>query len=171
MEITGFVESLRQDLAAAAAAGGEETRDAAERLLLALEPAVRLTLMEALAQAAAEITSELPSGSVEVRLRGREPELVVNLPVPEPAPPAPAEIAEEADDGAIIRLTLRLPEQVKQRAEELAGRSGQSLNSWLVSALRRATSGHAVDVDLDLSSIPTFDPPGRRGPRRMSGWV
>jgi len=96
MDITPYVESLRQDLAAAAEAGGPEARAAAERLALALDPAVRLALMDALSQAAAEITAELPAGSVDVRLRGREPELVVDVPTmplpvppPPPAPPSP----------------------------------------------------------------------------------
>ena len=80
MDITPYVESLRHDLAAAAEAGGPEAKAAAERLALALDPAVRLALMDALSQAAAEITSELPTGSVDVRLRGREPEFVVDVP-------------------------------------------------------------------------------------------
>jgi len=88
MDITPYVESLRQDLAAAAEAGGPEARQAAERLALALDPAVRLALMDALSQAAAEITSELAAGSVDVRLRGREPEFVVDVPTMPLAPPA-----------------------------------------------------------------------------------
>src|SRR5690242_19071839 len=87
MDITPYVESLRHDLTAAAEAGGPEARAAAERLALALDPAVRLALMDALSQAAAEITAELPAGSVDVRLKGREPQLVVDVPAV-PMPPA-----------------------------------------------------------------------------------
>jgi hypothetical protein len=64
--------------------GGEEARSAAERLLLALDPALRLTLMEALSQAAAEIGQSLPGVGIDVRLKGREPVFVV-----EGAPRAP----------------------------------------------------------------------------------
>src|SRR3712207_2334954 len=129
MDITPYVDHLRSDLAAAAEAGGPDIKAAAERLTLALDPAVRLVLMDALSQAAAEITSELPEGSVEVRLRGREPELHVDVPsigsaaeppappMP-PAPPAPPE--DDDEDGAIARITLRIPEAVKTRAEEIA---------------------------------------------------
>jgi hypothetical protein len=185
MDITPYVESLRQDLAAAAEAGGPEARAAAERLALALDPAVRLALMDALSQAAAEITSELREGSVEVRLRGREPELVVDvpsgpaLPAP-PDPPAPPSLPgsaneEDEEDGTIARITLRIPEAVKFRAEELAAKSGHSLNGWIVHVLRTATKERgAINVDIDLSSIPFFDdgrPRGRQGPRRMTGWV
>ncbi len=179
MDLTPYVENLRHDLAAAAEAGGPEARAAAERLALALDPAVRLALMEALSQAAAEITSELPAGSVDVRLRGREPQIVVDVPSGPPleAPTgpthrgAPAEEPSEADDsGDVARITLRLPESVKFRAEELATRGGHSLNSWIVNAVRAATRDRGVEVD--LSSLRTEAPPGHgRGPRRMTGWV
>jgi hypothetical protein len=182
MDLNPYVESLRRDLAAAAEAGGPEARAAAERLVLALDPAVRLALMDALSQAAAEITAELPAGSVELRLKGREPQLVVDVPAPaDDLPTAPVATAaspaagadEEDDDGAVARITLRIPESVKSRAEELAARSGHSLNSWIVNAVRAATARGRVDVDIDVSSIPLFDEgrPGRRGSRRMTGWV
>ena len=188
MDITPYVESLRHDLAAAAEAGGPEAKAAAERLALALDPAVRLALMDALSQAAAEITSELPTGSIDVRLRGREPEFVVDVPTmpmqapTPPAPPAPpgaAEGDEEAEDDAMARITLRIPESVKYKAEELAAKGGHSLNSWIVNVVRAATRDRGVHVDVDLSSLPFLDgqfgqnfPPGRpRGSKRMTGWV
>lgn len=183
MDITPYVEHLRSDLAAAAEAGGPEAKTAAERLALALDPAVRLAFMDALSQAAAEITSELAAGSVDVRLRGREPEFVVDVPtlaMPAPAaptppsPPAPPE-ADEDDDGTVARITLRIPESVKSKAEELAGRSGHSLNTWIVSVVRNATRERAIEVDIDLSSLPFFDDGprgrGRGADRRMTGWV
>ncbi len=185
MDITPYVEGLRQDLVAAAEAGGPEAQAAAARLALALDPAVRLALMDALSQAAAEITAELPAGSVDVRLRGREPQLVVDVPAvaphaaPQPpTPPSPPGVEDDADaeDGAVTRITLRLPETVKYKAEELAAKGGHSLNSWIVNAVRAATRERgAVNVDIDLSSLPFLDgagsPPGRGRGRRMSGWV
>jgi hypothetical protein len=180
MDITPYVESLRHDLAAAAEAGGPEARAAAERLALALDPAMRLALMDALSQAAAEITAELPAGSVDVRLRGREPELVVDVPrLPPAAPTAPSapaagEDAEEAEDDAVARITLRLPESVKYKAEELATKGGHSLNSWIVNVVRNATRDRSVHVDVDLSSIPFAEDAGfarGRGSKRMTGWI
>jgi hypothetical protein len=181
MDITPFVDSLRRDLMAAADAGGPEARASADRLALALDPAVRLALMEALSQAAAEITSELDTGSVDVRLRGRDPEFVVDVPsLPAPdatgaaATPTPASTPDDEDEGDLARITLRLPESVKYKAEELAAKGGHSLNSWIVNAIRAATRDRAVTVDIDLSSIErsTDTPPCRgRGPRRMTGWV
>src|SRR6478609_4323556 len=91
MELTPFVERLRRDLSDAAAAGGPEAQAAAERLALALDPATRMMLLEALSQAADEITGELEHDAVDVRMSGREPEFVVTpiAPAAPPAPPAP----------------------------------------------------------------------------------
>lgn len=178
MDITPYVESLRRDLLAAAEAGGDEARLVAERLSYALDASARLALMEAVSQAAAEISTELPQGGVDVRLMGRELAFVVEAPTAAvPAPPAPPvpPRPEEVEEGDLARITLRIPESIKAKAEEKAAANGQSLNTWLVSIIRAATSDHAINVDIDLSSIPFFghDPfkGGNRGNRRMTGWL
>src|SRR5919107_1105439 len=165
MDITPYVDNLRRDLVAAAEAGSDELKQAAERLSYALDPSARLALMEAISHAAAEISAELPDGSVDVRLVGRELDFVVEVappaampePPPPPAPPAPP-LEEEAGD--LARITLRIPEAVKARAEEKAAAAGQSLNTWMVNAVRSATNDHSINVDIDLSSIPFvgYDP-------------
>ena len=191
MDITPYVEHLRRDLLAAAEGAGEELRSAAERLGFALDPAARLALMEAISQACSEITAEMPAGGVDVRLDGRDLAFVVEAPVAgpplapaPPAPPAPAE-PEELEDGSTARITLRLPESVKARAEDAAADAGQSLNTWLVNVVRSATRQGAINVDIDLSSLPQLladnfpfgsgGPPGsgrgRGSSKRMSGWV
>src|SRR5580692_8773429 len=137
MDITDLVNSLRRDLASTAEVGGPEVKAAAERLLLALDPALRLTLMEALSQAAADVGAALPGVSVSVRLQGREPVFVVEG---APAPTQPEEAFDEAETEATARITLRIPENLKIRAEALAARRGQSLNTWLVGAARAAAS-------------------------------
>ncbi|MEQ6902823.1 toxin-antitoxin system HicB family antitoxin [Nocardioides sp. YIM 152588] len=175
MDITPYVDSLRRDLLAAAEGAGAEAREAVERLGFALEPAARLALMEAISQAAAEITAAMDDGGVDVRLDGRDLDLVVHAPTPEPAPaPQPVATTEADDEGDVARVSLRIPESVKARAEEAAARAGQSLNTWLVGVVRRATSDEAIRVDVDLSSIPTqadFPFGTRRGNRRMTGWL
>ena len=177
MDITPYVDSLKRDLMAAAEAAGPEARAAAERLTYALDPAARLAMMEAISQAAAEITAELPSGGVDVRLDGRDLAFVVHAPSAAPQPPAPPSPPsfDEDEDGGLARITLRIPESVKTKAEEMAAKSGQSLNTWLVNVVRSATREGAINVDIDLSSIPFFgnDPfSGKnRGNRRMTGWV
>ena len=180
MDITPYVDSLRRDLVAAAEAGGPEVKQAAERLAMSLEPSARLALMEAISQAASEITTEMRSGGVDVRLNGRELDFVVetahvNAPSA-PAPPSPPRPDEAEEEGGLARVTLRIPESVKAKAEEFAARSGHSLNTWLVNVVRAATRDNAINVDIDLSSIPFLtggsDPfSGKRGGKRMSGWV
>src|SRR6201991_3156485 len=101
MDITPYVDSLRRDLVAAAEAAGPEAQAAAERLTFALDPAARLALMEAISQAATEITAEMPAGSVDVRLDGRELAFVVETPAAPPAPtaaPAPPSSSEAEDE-------------------------------------------------------------------------
>ena len=178
MDITPYVESLRRDLVTAAEGAGDELRQAAERLAFALDPAARLALMEAISQAASEITAEMPAGGVDVRLDGRDLDFVVHSPeaVPAPPPPPPPPTATEPEeDGGVARITLRLPESVKTKAEDAAAAAGQSVNTWLVNVVRAATREGAINVDIDLSSIPFMggnDPfGGNRGPRRMTGWV
>jgi hypothetical protein len=177
MDITPYVESLRRDLLAAAEAAGPEAREVTERLAFALDPAARLALMEAVAQAAAEITAEMSDGGVDVRLDGRDLAFVVHsTPITTTTAPAPAPEDDTEDEGATARVTLRIPESVKTKAEEMAARSGHSLNTWLVNVVRAATNrDSAINVDIDLSSIPFLgntDPfSGTRGSKRMSGWV
>ena len=185
MDITPYVDSLRRDLLAAAEAAGPEAHAAAERLTFALDPSARLALMEAISQAATEITAEMPAGGVDVRLDGRELAFVVDAPAAPAAPPAPPAPPpppgfEDEEEGGIARITLRLPESVKTKAEEFAARSGHSLNTWLVNVVRAATREGAINVDIDLSSLPFVggnDPFGGQGPfggkrgRRMTGWV
>lgn len=178
MDLTPYVDSLRRDLLAAADGAGPQAREVAERLGYALDPAVRLAVMEAISQAAAEITAAMPSGGVDVRLDGRDLDFVVAPGAPEvpelPRPatgPAPAEISGE-DEGQ-ARVSLRLPESLKARADDAAARAGQSLNTWLVNLIRAATSDRAPDAD--QSGLPFGDdfPFGSKpgSSRRLTGWL
>lgn len=190
MDLTPYVDNLRRELAVAAAAGGEDARALAERLTGTLESATRLALMEALSAAADEITRDLAPGSVEVRLRGRDPSFVVTQPLagePDEDDPRaarsdslrsalagavevamgvrpPAESPADAEDGGTSRITLRLPEHLKPRIDEAAGRAGLSVNAWLVRVVSAA--------------LAPGDPgprPGRPGGsqfgRGYTGWV
>lgn len=114
---------------------------AAELLGGALESSARLVLLEALSDAAAEITTRLADSSVEVRLRGRQADLVVNQTVPAPAESAePILTAEPLDGGELIRLTLRMPEALKTHVEQLAAELNVSVNAWLVRAVASAVN-------------------------------
>jgi hypothetical protein len=168
MELSTYVDRLRNELLVAAQAGGEEARALAERLIAPLDSATRLVLLEAMAAAADEITRDLAPGSVEVRLRGQNPSFVVTPPPTEEAfadatdsrTPVPA-IRTEGDEGGTSRINLRLPDSMKLRAEGAADREGLSVNAWLV----RAVAG-ALEPE-DRGSRP-----GSQGGRQSySGWV
>lgn len=170
MDLTPYVSRLRDELAVAAGAGGDEARALAERLTAPLESAVRLTLLDALSTAMEEVTRELAPGGVDVRLRGVDPEFVVTPPLrpeafqeePAPAPAAPAPAAD-AEDGTMARINFRLPAHLKARTESAAAAEGLSVNAWLV----RAVSG-ALDGGERVSA------PGRgrhSGGQGFTGWV
>jgi hypothetical protein len=114
-------------------------------------------------------------GSVDLRLRGQEPSFVVTLPPAEPvtdhAPatadaPSPAP-APEADDAAMVRINLRLPEHLKGRVEDAASQAGLSVNAWLVRAATTALTGSG-----DQNSWgPRDDRRAPRGGQHFTGWV
>ncbi|MEU4244150.1 hypothetical protein [Actinoplanes sp. NPDC026619] len=158
MDLTPYLEALRADLAAAAAPGGPETTRAAEMLGHSLEASARLALLEALSDAAAEITTRLTDATVEVRLRGREADLVVTRTAPEqPDLPPPPPTGGEGD---LTRLTLRMAESLKTHVEQMAAAEGVSVNAWLV---------RAVTSSLTSRNQPQ---PGRseRSGKRMTGY-
>ncbi len=162
-----YVEDIHRQFAAAAETGGEEAKAQAERLFAPLESAIRLALQDALAAAAEEITCELAPGSVELRLRGREPEFVVNLPHLEPQPEdtehrVSGRVAPDGDEGATARVNLRLPEHLKARVDEAAAHEGLSTNTWLVRATSAALDRNASGRRQDRQSAT--------GSQRYTGW-
>ncbi|MBG0566756.1 hypothetical protein [Actinoplanes aureus] len=168
MELRPYIDAVRHELALAAAAGGEDARELAERLTAPLESAIRLALLDALSQAAAEITRDLAPGSVDVRLRDREPSFVVTQPPADPwtepatAAPPPAPAPAPGEDEATVRISLRLPENLKNRVEQAAAGAGVSINTWLIRAAAAATdSGTARPASVTATS----------GSQRYSGWV
>lgn len=177
MDLTPYVDNLRHELAAAADAGGDEARALAERLTTPLESAVRLTLLNALSDAMGEVTRDLAPGSVDVRLRGLDPEFVVTPPPAQepyeqaeedesapggaraPLPPVPP----DGDEGSAARINFRLPAHLKTRVEGAAGQEGLSVNAWLVRAVATA-----------LEPGEPGRPAGRsrhRGQQTYKGWV
>ncbi len=155
MDLSPYVDTLRGDLEAAAAAGTEETQATARLLSGALDASLRLCLLDALSALAAEVTA---SGDVEVELRvhGREPQVVVTAPAPDAPEPSATDLPED-DARGTARLTVRLPEALKERAEEQAGRDGLSVNAWMVRAVHGA-----------LHPSPTVP---ARAPRRTTGYA
>jgi hypothetical protein len=149
MQLDGHIQAIQQDLANTAGLGDEATSQAAQRLIETLGSTLHLRLLDLLGEATLEISGQLASGRVEIRLAGREPELVV--------------ITEEAADSVPVdpgeeyagRITLRLPETLKNAIETAAAEEGMSTNAWLVRTLRR-----------------TIAPPSfKRGRNRLQGYA
>ena len=181
MDLRPYVEAIQSQLVLAGGAGDEQAAAVAERLTAAVDPAVRLAIQDALVAAVEEITCELAPGSVELRLRGRDPEFVVRQPAapvpplaagpgdqrdgpgftgqPVPAPP----VAADADEGGTARVNLRLPDQLKLRAEQAAAAERMSLNAWLVKAVSAALERPAPAAS--DTAMPVV-----RG-RRYVGWA
>ncbi|MBC2643854.1 MULTISPECIES: toxin-antitoxin system HicB family antitoxin [unclassified Rhodococcus (in: high G+C Gram-positive bacteria)] len=145
MDLGIYVSRLRDDLTAAAALGDEQTRATAAALAAAVEPAARLLLLSALTDFAGEVSSELGNRTVGVRLDGTEVAVDVHRTPPTPGPDG--ERAATAEDlgaafdnvtGDISRVTLRLMDQIKSKAEEAASANGVSLNSWVSQAVQGA---------------------------------
>jgi hypothetical protein len=144
MDLQPYVDGVRHELSVAAAAGGPDAEALAERLTAPLESAIRLALLEALSEAAEQITRNLAPGSVEVRLRGRDPEFTVSSGIEDGAevPDGPAFVAPESEhDGGTWRVTLRLPENLRAGVDATARADGLSVNTWLVRAVTAALGG------------------------------
>jgi hypothetical protein len=140
MELSQYVEGLRRELGTLTRFAPAEVVELADRLAEALDSSVRLTLLEVLSAAAAEITDRLDETVVDVRLNAGEPEFVVTAvaaPAPEP-PPSQASDAAGSDEAGTARMTLRLSEALKTRIEAQAVAAGLSVNSWLAHAAIRA---------------------------------
>jgi predicted DNA binding CopG/RHH family protein len=133
VQLQRYIDSLKADLTAVAELGDETTADAAGRLVLTLQASVGLRLLDALSEAALELSDKIPGGHVEVRLTGQDPELVFVS--EEPETPAAA-----ADEAFTARITLRLPEALKEAVEKAASREGVSVNTWIVRALGRTST-------------------------------
>ena len=142
MDLNEYTEMLRREVASVTKFGGEELAQMAEMLADALDSSVRLTLLEVLSAAAAEITTRLDDAVVDVRLSGGEPEFVVTTTPGEPAgePPAP-EPGDVSDD--MTRITLRLSGPLKARVDAAAAAAGLSVNAWLVRAISSALDATA----------------------------
>jgi len=129
LQLDSHIQAIQQDLAETANLGDQAAAEAARRLSEALGSTLHLRLLDLLGEAALEIGGQLGSGRVEVRLAGREPELVV--------------VMEDASDAVQVapgeeytgRITLRLPESLKNGVEAAAAQEGISTNAWLVRTL------------------------------------
>lgn len=183
MDLTPYLETVRHGVTAAAALGDDTTRGVADRLGDAVEASTRLALIRALSDAAAQVSAEVAPTSVELRMSGGDPDLVVVVPAPAaeptlllPEPPSPPvdEPNAQDDDEPLARISLRLPMSVKTTVDQLADRDGISTNAWLLRAVMDALGGRpsapAPPVPpAPLGDVGPFGPHGVFGPHGPFG--
>jgi len=125
--------------------GAPELAEVATELMTALRPALEQTILGVIQEAASEISAQLVGQSVEVRLSGGEPSLVITE-----ERGRSSDLQEEFE----ARVTLRLPNSLKSLIEESASSAGDSMNGWVVDALRtragRRTAGNRVEETFQL---------------------
>ncbi len=194
MDLTRYLQNLRDDLLTAASVGDENARQAAALLTGALEPAARLAIMNALSDLAAEVTGALQDTTVELRLDGRDVRVSVTRHADESVTSShsddspftkrvdadrngtseqPPEDAASAEDlrqamqdagGELSRTTVRLFNELKSQAERAASEQGVSLNTYI----SRAVS------DSVRSAVPGKGGPkgsGSGGRRNVTGYI
>jgi hypothetical protein len=128
--LTIVLEGLQDDLQGLAELGDERSAQIARRLSESIGSSLRLKLFDLLSQVAVELSSKLPSGHIEVRLAGQEPEFVYV----DTAGDSASAVGEELS----ARISLRLSDSLKAAVEKAADREGVSTNTWIVRAIARA---------------------------------
>lgn len=189
MNLDRFVSATQRDLAASVPEDSAAAEHA-ERLAISLDSSLRLTLINALAAAADELSAELAPGTVSLALSGGEPRLTAQglTPTAEAEPeeatqadPRGGEEATwadsaasgtseplEAEPGETTRINLRLPESLKSLAEAAAAAAGQSVNAWLVRTVASALTAPPVPP---TPPLPPRAPSTRNDGRRITGWM
>ena len=153
MQLTPYLEAIARDLDRATALADDQTRELTQRVVSVLEPGLRLAMVQLLSDGAAQLTAELAGPVVTIRMEGRDPSWHIAR---DDSPSAAPAASEPDDDESTARVTVRLPEALKRRSESAAQSSGQSLNTWIIQALRRATASEHT---------------ANRSSRRITGWA
>lgn len=150
MQLSQAIASLEAAVDNQLGVAGPEATELGAQLMAALQPAIEKSFLDVLCLAATEISSQLPGYRVDVKLVDGEPELVVASDAPTPPPPPPGQDDEEA------RITVRLPGYLKDLIADAANAKGDSVNSFIVEALRNPMHttvhrGHSrVQTTVDL---------------------
>lgn len=126
--------------------GDDAAVEAATAVILeVLEPTIRQIVIDLAQQAASEVAAQLPDYEIDVVMADGEPELRLRA----------AEIGGEVASGSYeARLTLRLPDKIKELIEDAASDTGDSVNSWVVKTLSSKTgarrTGKRVSGTIEL---------------------
>jgi hypothetical protein len=143
--MTSFESAVETQLRVA----GPEIAEAGAQLMAALKPAITQTMMEVVSMAVAEISSQLETQTVDIKLVDGDPELAVR---DDPSALPPPQGGDDADEA---RITVRLPGYLKDLIATEAEDAGDSVNSYVVDVLsskarRRRSSGTQTRTTLEL---------------------
>ncbi|HLV90810.1 MAG TPA: toxin-antitoxin system HicB family antitoxin [Acidimicrobiia bacterium] len=115
---------------------GPEATELGAQLMAALQPAIRQTFLDVLCAAAAEVSSQLVGQKVEVKMVDGDPELVVTR----DDSGTSARFDDDDDiDMSETCITVRLPSNLKEIIADAAQAAGDSLNAFVVDALKTQT--------------------------------
>ncbi|HEY2271212.1 MAG TPA: toxin-antitoxin system HicB family antitoxin [Jatrophihabitantaceae bacterium] len=175
MQLQPYVAQVQAHLAAAAALGDERTKQTAEALAAAAEPALRLAVLAAVTAAADDITAALLDSpgapAVAVRIDGED--LRIEVRTPEPAAEAPAAPAAPEDADASARISLRLSESLKSDIEAAARGESVSVNTWIVRVASRALLHQSAQsrVGWEVNFGPGREAGSARNAHHITGWI
>ena len=144
MQLSHAITNLESAVETQLRVAGPEIAEAGTQLMAALRPAITQSMMEVVSMAVTEISSQLETQTIDIRLVDGDPELVVNDdPSAVPPPPTPGD--GDVDEA---RITVRLPGYLKDLIANEAESAGDSINSYVVDLLnskaRRRHGSHGT---------------------------
>jgi hypothetical protein len=132
MDVSAIVEAVESELSGQLDLAGDDPAvvRAGETMIRALRPAMERAALQLAEQAAQEVDAQLPGKMVTVRLQEGTPILTVE----ESGEPITIDT-----DSVEARITVRLPDNLKEVLEEVASESGDSVNTYVVKTLSSKT--------------------------------
>ncbi|WP_128772379.1 CopG family transcriptional regulator [Actinomyces oricola] len=190
--MSSYAETLGRSMREVSSLGDERTQEVAGSLVSALDPALRLTLLQMLCDIATQIEDDLDTVRATVVMDGPTPHLMLTEVIPEQPPgqtehrshrsdeggeseapgsgtahEGPATGSESpAGDGNDTRTTLRMPAALKTEVDAAAQAQGVSVNTWLLAAVRARLGGQAGPPP----GGPFYGPQPTRSSPSLHGW-
>jgi hypothetical protein len=152
MQLSHAITNLETAVETQLRVAGPEIAEAGTHLMAALKPAITQAMMEVVTMAVTEISSQLDTQTIDIKLVDGDPELVVSDDPTAGSPPPPPPDFDEVGEA---RITVRLPGYLKDLITNEAEVSGDSVNSYVVDLLsskarRKGSTGthHKSTIEL-----------------------
>lgn len=150
MQLSHAITKLESAVETQLRVAGPEVAEAGSQLMAALTPAITQTMVDVVSMAVSEISSQLDSQTIDIKLVDGDFELVVRDDTTIVSPPPSG---DDGDDEA--RITVRLPGYLKDLISVEAENAGDSINSYVVDVLssktrRKRTTGSRTRTTIEL---------------------